>query len=193
MAEKFIIAHDMGTSADKAILVTIYGEIIDSVTEDYPLYHPQSGYAEQNPDDWWNAIGLTTRIVLQKNNIDPSDVVGITFSSQMQCIIPVSKEGTPLTRGMTWLDGRSADLMREKLWTPPRVMGYNIFRLIKFLRITGGSPGHTGKDQIGKILWLQKYQPEIVAQTYKFIDAKDYIIYRLYYKFSDFFGLYCFT
>ena len=71
MAEKYIISHDMGTSADKAILVTVYGEIIDSVTEDYPLFHPLPGFAEQNPEDWWKAVGLTTRIVMQKNNIMP--------------------------------------------------------------------------------------------------------------------------
>lgn len=183
MAKKFIIAHDMGTSADKAILVMTDGEIIDSVSEEYPLFHPHPGYAEQNPDDWWNAVGITTRLVLQKNTIDPDDIVGITFTSQMQCVIPISKEGLPLTRAMIWLDGRSADLIREKLWTPPRVLQYNVFRLIKFLRITGGSPGHTGKDQIGKIFWLQKHKPDIFAETHKFIDAKDYIIYRLTGKF----------
>jgi xylulokinase len=58
-------------------------------------------------------------------------------------------------------------------------MGYNIFNLIRFLTITGGSPGHTGKDQIGKILWMKKYEPEIFSKVYKFLDAKDFIIYKL--------------
>ncbi|MBN1351948.1 FGGY-family carbohydrate kinase [candidate division KSB1 bacterium] len=179
MADKYIIAHDMGTSADKAILVTIYGEIIDSVTEDYPLHHPQPGFAEQDPEDWWKSIGLTTRLVLQKNNVTAEDVVGITFSSQMQCIVPVVEDGTPLTRAMIWLDGRGAGVIEEELWTPPKIMGYNIFKLQKFLRITGGSPGHTGKEQIGKLLWLKKNLPDIYHNAYKFIDAKDFIIFRL--------------
>jgi xylulokinase len=179
MTEKYIISHDMGTSSDKAILITIYGEIVDSAKQYYPMYHPHPGYAEQDPYDWWNAVCNTTHSVIEKTGINPEDVVGMTFSSQMQNFIPVTDEGTPLTRSMTWLDGRAADIIRERLWTPPRILGYNIFHLLRFLIITGGSPGHTGKDQIGKIFWLQKYEPELFTKTYKFLDAKDFIIYQL--------------
>ena len=179
MAEKYIISHDMGTSSDKAILITIYGDIIDSAKQTYPIYHPHSGYAEQDPFDWWNAVCQTTRTVLKNSKVKPENVVGMTFSSQMQNLIPVSREGIPLMRSMTWLDGRSADIMREKLWTAPRILGYNIFHLPRFLIITGGSPGHTGKEQIGKMLWLQHHEPSIFAQTHKFLDAKDFIIYQL--------------
>lgn len=179
MSEKYIISHDLGTSSNKAILITIYGEIIDSANQNYPIYHPQPGYAEQDPLDWWHAICQTTRTVLTKTRINPKDVVGMTFSSQMQNLIPVTRDGVPLMRSMTWLDGRSTDIMRAKLWKPPRILGYNIFNLLRFLTITGGSPGQTGKDQIGKILWLQEHQPELFSNTSKFLDAKDFIIYQL--------------
>jgi len=179
MSEKYIISHDMGTSGDKAILVTVHGDIIDTATQHYPIYHPQPGYAEQDPFDWWNAVCSTTRSVIKKSGIAPQDIVGMTFASQMQNVIPISADGKPLMRSMTWLDGRSANIMREKLWTPPRILGYNVFHLLRFLRITGGCPGHTGKDQIGKILWLQTYEPEIFANTKNFLDAKDFIIYQL--------------
>lgn len=179
MADKYIISHDLGTSSDKAILVTIYGDIIDIAREPYPIYHPHPGHAEQEPEDWWQAVCKTTRRVLEKTGIKPSDVVGMTFSAQMQGLIPVNKACVPLTPAISWLDGRSASVMREKMWTPPRVLGYNIFKLLKFLKITGGSPGQAGKDQIGKILWLQKYKPDIFEKTYKYLDVKDYIIYKL--------------
>jgi len=179
VSEKFIISHDLGTSSDKAILITVYGKIIDYVKKDYPLYHPYPGFAEQEPMDLWNAVCETTNEVIQKSRVDPADIVGITFSSQMQGMIPIDSNGIPLTRSMTWLDGRGADLMQEKLWTFPRVQGYNIFRLLKFLHITGGTPSQTGKDQIGKLFWLQKNKTEIFNNTYKFLDVKDYIIFKL--------------
>ncbi len=179
MADKFIVAHDMGTSSDKAILVTIYGEIVGIAKENYPLYHPQPGFAEQDPADWWNAVCKTTRTVIKESKVKAQDVVGMTFSTQMQCMIAMSSAGIPLTPAFSWLDSRSADIMREELWKPPRVMGYNVFRILEFLRYTGGSPGQTGKDQIGKILWLRKYRPDIFAKAAKFIDAKDFIIYQL--------------
>ncbi len=179
MVEKYIISHDMGTSSDKAILITIYGDIIDSAKQNYPIYHPKPGYAEQDPFDWWNAVCQTTKTVLKSSKVKPENVAGMTFSSQMQNLIPVSREAVPLMRSMTWLDSRSADIMREQLWTPPRILGYNIFHLLRFLIITGGGPGHTGKDQIGKMLWLQHHEPSIFAQTHKFLDTKDFIIYQL--------------
>jgi xylulokinase len=179
MAEKYIIAHDMGTSSNKAILVTVYGDIIDLARQEYPLYHPHPNFAEQDPFDWWKAICGTTRQVLQQTGIKPENIVGMTFSTQMQGLIPISKNGNPLTPAISWLDGRSADIIREQLWTPPRIVGYNIFHLLRFLRITGGAPGHTGKDQIGRILWLKKYMPDIFARVYKFLDTKDFILYKL--------------
>jgi xylulokinase len=177
--KKYIMAYDMGTSGTKSILISLFGEIIGMAKETYPLHHPEPGFAEQDPADWWNAVCLTSKSVMKKTKLSPQDVVGITFSSLSQNLIPVTREGEPLYRGITWLDGRAADIMRKKLWTLPRVQGYNVFKLLKFLRITGGSPGQTGKDQIGKLLWLQEYEPQVFRNAYKFIDTKDFIIYHL--------------
>jgi xylulokinase len=179
MPNKYIVSHDMGTSSDKAVLVTVTGDIIETASRHYPMQHPLPGYAEADPLDWWKAVCETTREVVQKAGVNPSEVVGMTFSTLTQCLVPVDRKGNPLRPSMTWLDGRSADIMNEELWTPPRVKGFNIFRLLKFLRITGGAPGHTGKDQIGKILWLERHEPEVFAKTYKYLDAKDFIIYKL--------------
>jgi xylulokinase len=180
---KYIISHDMGTSSDKAALITIEGEIVDAAREYYPLQHPHPGWAEQNPLDWWNAVCTTTKSVLEKTGVSPDQVAGMTFSSQTQGLVAVDSSGMPIRPAMTWLDGRSADILRDILWTPPRVMRYNIFKLLRFLIITGGSPGHTGKDQIGKLLWLRHHEPEVFQKTAKFIDVKDYVLYRLTGRF----------
>lgn len=179
MANQFIIAHDLGTSANKAILITVHGTIIDFTKKEYPIDHPHPGHAEQNPSDWWDAICATTKAVMKKNKVKPDEIVGVTFSSQTQGLVPVDKSGAPLRPAFSWLDGRSADIMRKKLWTQPRVMGYNLFHMLRFLAITGGSPGHTGKDQIGKLLWLREYEPEIFNNAYKFLDVKDFVLHKL--------------
>ncbi len=179
MQDKFIISHDMGTGSDKAILVSVYGDILDSAKQSYPIHYPKPGYAEQDPYDYWQAVCNTTKTVLANTGIAPEKIVGITFSSQMQSLIAVDRRGEPLTPALSWLDGRSSEIIHKRLWTPPRIQGYNIFHLLRFLRITGGCPGHTGKDQIGKLLWLREYEPDIFNKTYKFIDAKDFILYRL--------------
>jgi len=115
MTDRYIIAHDMGTSGNKAVLVSIEGEIVDCIKESYPLYHPKPGYAEQDPLEWWEAVAKTTRDVLQNNSLKPEKIVGLTFSSQVQSLIPVDTTGKPLTPAMTWLDVRSADILHKNL------------------------------------------------------------------------------
>ena len=188
MEKKYILAHDMGTSSNKAMLVTVFGDIIDSTKKEYPLYVPQPGFAEQEPYDWWDAVCETSKNLIQKTGVKPEDIIGVTFSSQMQGLVLVSKEGKPLRRAISWVDSRAGDIMREDIWTFPRFQGYNIFRLIRFLRITGGAPGLSGKDIIGKILWLKKHEPEVIARTHKYLDPKDFIIYKMtgnYIKSTD--------
>ena len=79
---RFIIAHDLGTSADKAILVTVHGTIVDAVRKEYPIYHPAPGHAEQDPKDWWDAVCQTTQEVLRKTGVPKEEIVGMTFSCQ---------------------------------------------------------------------------------------------------------------
>lgn len=178
-SSQYIIAHDMGTSTNKAVLVSENGEIIDLVKKEYEVIYPKKGYAEQNPEDWWDAVATTTKQLIDQTSIDPDQIAAITFSTQMQGLLPVNREGEPLMNSMIWLDSRGSEVLNKLYPGPFKLMGYNIRRILKFLRITGGAPGLTGKDQIPKILWLRKFHPEIYADTYKFLDSKDYVLYKL--------------
>jgi xylulokinase len=62
--------------------------------------------------------------VVQKSVVDPSDIVGITFASQMQTLVAVDQNGEPVMPAISWLDTRAAEIMRQKFWTPPRVQGW---------------------------------------------------------------------
>ncbi|WP_455463408.1 xylulokinase [Candidatus Hodarchaeum mangrovi] len=179
MSGKKFLAYDLGTTATKAVIISNEIKFIDSEVEQYTTLFPKQGYAEHQPNDWWNTLISTTRRLLEKTQTDPSEFSAITFSSQMQGLLPVDKNGLPLMNCMIWLDARGSEVLK-KIWPWPRVMGYNPYRLfLKFLRITGGAPGLSGKDQIPKIIWLKKHHPEIYDQTYKFLDVKDYIIFKL--------------
>ncbi|MBU0712437.1 FGGY-family carbohydrate kinase [bacterium] len=188
METKYILSHDMGTSSNKAMLVTVFGDVVDTAKVEYPMEMPAPGFAEQDPQDWWNAICETSKELVRKTSVNLEDIVGVTFSSQMQGLVCVSREGKPLRKAISWVDSRAGDIMRKKIWTAPRVQGYNIFRLIKFLRITGGTPSLAGKDIIGKILWLKEHEPDLIEKTYKYLDPKDYIVYKMtgkYVKSTD--------
>ncbi len=174
----YILAHDMGTSANKAVLVRTDGTVVGTAWQGYAMHQPYRGWVEQNPEDWWQAICNTTRKVIADAGVNAESIAALTIASQVMTLVAMDAEGQPLRPAMSWLDTRSASVLRKSLWTAPRIMDYNVFKLMKFLHITGGVPGHTGKDQIAKILWLKHNEPQIFHRCHKFIDAKDYIIYR---------------
>jgi xylulokinase len=178
MKEKYILAHDVGTSGNKAILVRMNNTIVGSKTSEYCVHHPERGCAEQSPSDWWNAVVTTTRDLLDSTGTKPSDIVGLVFSAQMAGTLPVDDEGEALMPCMIWLDTRAAE-QAKKIWSGIiKVSGYSVFTLMRFLRITGGAPGLAGKDGISKMLWLKENEPDIYSKAFKFLDSKDYLLYK---------------
>ncbi len=165
----YVLAHDVGTGGNKASLVSIDGEILASAEKSYPVLYPQVNWAEQDPEQhWWNAIRETSRKVISKSKLSPRDVIALTFSTQMMGTIPVNRVGRPLMNCMTWMDSRAARQNKKIISNP--------IRMLRMLRITGGLP--SGKDIIGKILWVMEERPEVYEKTCKFLDCKDYLIFR---------------
>ncbi len=165
----YVLAHDVGTGGNKASLVDINGNIVSSAEKFYSVLYPQQGWAEQDPEEqWWSAIRDTTRDVLAKSRITPSEVIAMTFSTQMMGTIPVDVDGKPLMNCMTWLDTRAAKQNKEIISNP--------IKMLRMLRITGGIP--SGKDIIGKIVWVREERPQVFEKTHKFLDCKDYLIFK---------------
>ena len=103
--EQFLIAHDLGTSGDKATLFTTEGRQVRSYTASYDVHFFHGNYAEQDPENWWDAVCEATKAVLEGE--DASRVAAMSFSAQMQGCLPVDKHGRPLRDSMIWADMRA--------------------------------------------------------------------------------------
>ena len=105
--KSYIMAHDLGTSSDKAVLVDFEGNIVATAKEDYPTFYPQPAWVEQDPMDYWEKSCLASARIMIENNISPDDVKAVIFSTQAQGIIPVTETGDLLYNNITWVDGRA--------------------------------------------------------------------------------------
>jgi xylulokinase len=168
MGEKFIVSHDVGTGGSKAVLTDMAGSIIASSFEPYPVYHPHPQWAEQDPRDWWNAVTVSTQRVIKESKIKPNQVVGMGFATQMLGVLPVDSAGNPLRSAIIWMDGR-ADEQAARL-----VRRFGGSRVI--MTVAGAVP--SGKDVICKILWIKDKEPQIFADTHKFLDVTGYLVYK---------------
>jgi xylulokinase len=163
---QYLLAHDLGTSGDKATLFTTDGEMIQSETASYKTLYPQDNWAEQNPEDWWVAICEATRALIK--NIDPGSIEAVSFSGQMMGCLCVDQKGNPLRNSIIYCDSRGVQEAETLLKT---IEPEDFYQIV----------GHriSAVYSLEKLLWVKHNQPEIYKNTYKMLNAKDYIVYKL--------------
>lgn len=172
--KQYILAHDLGTSGNKATLFDEKGKLISSYVSPYDIHIFNGNWAEQDPQIWWDAVCKSTNEVVK--SIDRKSVVAISFSAQMMGCLCVDNKGKPLHNSLLYCDQRSK-LQEEELIE--KVGFENIFR------ITGHRPSCS--YSLTKLMWIRDNLPEVYKKTYKILQAKDYINFLLTGKFyTDF-------
>jgi xylulokinase len=175
----YILAIDLGTSGPKVALATAQGDILAWAFEDVPLLLLPGGGAEQRPADWWAAICRTARRVLDQGLAPVDEIAAVTASVHWSGTVAVGADGEALANAIIWMDTRGAPAIDRITDGPIKVEGYDLGKMLRWIRLTGGGPAHSGKDSLAHILYLKEAQPEIYRQTHKFLEPRDYINYRL--------------
>ena len=180
MGKKYVIAYDIGTTGVKTCLFEIENEIklIAAAMEGYNLYILPGGGAEQDPDEWWQAICNTTKTVFSKCDILPEQIEGISFCSQMQGLVLVDKDLRPVHRAFSYMDQRAKKQIKDGIAYGIKIAGANIFKLIPSLIITGAVSASV-KDPVWKYNWVKENEPENFKRVHKWLDVKEYIICRM--------------
>jgi xylulokinase len=166
--DQYIIAHDVGTSGNKAVLVSTDGRIHGKCSAPFLVHYPGACMAEQEPADWWKAIVETTRGLLQQTGVAPNQILCVTHCTQLLGILPMSAKTGALGRAIIWLDGR-ADVQAQRMMR--KFLGPRVFTSIV------GAP-MCGKDCIPKLLWLKDEEPDRYRSMDCFLDVNGYLIYR---------------
>ncbi len=165
---EYLLGIDIGTSGTKTVLFDTEGGVAASKTIEYPMQQPQNGWAEQNPNDWWNAVCGGIRAVLEKSGADAKAIRGIGLSGQMHSLVMLDENNQVLRPAILWCDQRTAAECEEI---------YQRVGKERYIEITA-NPALTGFTA-GKILWVRNHEPEIYAKCRHILLAKDYIRLRL--------------
>lgn len=160
----YLLGIDIGTSTTKAVLfdTNLSQTVAISSGHEYPIHKPQSNYAEQNPDDWWQATIAAVRDVMQQ--LGAVDIAGIGFSGQMHGTVLLNADKQVIHPAIIWADQRSSAEVTALL---------EPFADDEFANITGTHPavGFMGAT----LLWLKTHRPDIFADTKYVILPKDYV------------------
>ena len=164
----YLIGIDVGTSATKTVLFDEAGTVVASASQEYPLYQPKNGWAEQRPQDWRDAVLATVRTVVGQAAVIKEDIKGIGISGQMHGLVMLDEAGDVIRPSIIWCDQRTGEEVEDMLRLMP---------LERWIQITANPPltGWTA----AKILWVRKHEPENYARCRHILLPKDYIRYVL--------------
>ena len=104
---KYLMGVDIGTSGTKSIIADETGRVIASRTEEYPLYTPKPGWAEQRPEDWWDAVVKSVRAIIAKAALPANEIAGLSLSGQMHGLVALDKDMQVIRPAMLWCDQRT--------------------------------------------------------------------------------------
>lgn len=182
-AAPVVLAVDLGTSGMKLALVTAHGRVLGWDSQEVRLQLTPDGGAEQSPDEWWRAFLEVAARLLGRGLVPRSSVRAICCSTQGEGTVPVDRDGNALMNCILWMDMRGAPYLHKRLRGLINVGGTDVFKALRFIRLTGGMPSPTGKDPAAHMLLVRERFPEVYARTYKFLNVLDYLNLRLTGRF----------
>ena len=167
----YLLGYDIGSSSIKAALTDAEtGEIVEIVQ--YPememdIISPQAGWAEQEPDLWWENLCHATKKLLKKANVNADKIQSIGIAYQMHGLVAIDKEGKVLRPSIIWCDSRAVDI------------GNQAFKAIgeqKCLEHLLNSPGNFTAS---KLKWVKENEPNLYSKIHKIMLPGDYIAMKL--------------
>lgn len=168
-----LLGIDIGTSGTKTLLIDEAGKVIASATDTYPLSTPKPLWAEQSPEDWWQATVSTIRKVLKGSGVSPAEIKGIGLSGQMHGAVFLDENNQVIRPSILWCDQRTG---AECEWITETIGKDKVVELTSNPVLTGFTAG--------KIVWLRNNEPGNYAKTKKVLLPKDYIRFRLTGEFA---------
>ncbi|KAB2905668.1 MAG: hypothetical protein F9K27_02760 [Anaerolineae bacterium] len=169
MARQLLMGVDIGTQSSRVAFIDQRGYVVASASTEQELITPRPGWAEQDPEMWWQNTLQNIRKAMASGDVSGEEVVAIGVAGQMHATVPISTTGELLSHGvLLWCDKRSADLV-------DRMKAHSDCEIAMRLAANPPVPSWLGFH----IQWVKVHQPDIYAKTWKFLPSKDYITYRL--------------
>jgi xylulokinase len=175
----YVLAVDLGTGGPKVAVVGTSGRIAAHAAEPVALHLLEDGGAEQDPDEWWSAICAASRRALASAPVAAGSLIGVGCTSQWSGTVAVGAGGRPLMRAVIWMDSRGNRAIRRVAGGPVNLMGYDPRKLMRWVQVTGGAPGLSGKDPVAHILFIRDAFPDVHRDTVTFLEPVDYINLKL--------------
>ncbi|MHA7099278.1 xylulokinase [Roseivirga pacifica] len=165
------IGYDIGSSSIKAALINAddgrVKETVQFPDREMKIDSPEAGWAEQDPNLWWENVCMATGKLLEKSAVRASEVKGIGISYQMHGLVLVDKQYDVLRPSIIWCDSRAVQI------------GQDLFKQVGEEKSIAHMLNSPGNFTLSKLKWVKENQPEIYEKVHKFMLPGDYIALKL--------------
>ena len=168
---RYHLGYDIGSSSIKAALIDAETgkslAVLQQPEKEMNMKALQSGWAEQNPEDWFLHLANATKALLSKTGIAPNTIAGIGIAYQMHGLVVVDKDGNPLRDAIIWCDSRAVDI------------GNRAYSELGETYCQTQLLNAPGNFTASKLRWVKEEEPDLYDKIYKFMLPGDYIAYKL--------------
>lgn len=175
MGGELILSLDAGTQSVRALVFDPRGNLRYRARApiDPPYHSPQPGWAEQEPDTYWEALARACRL-LWEQGARPQSLAAVALTGQRATVVNLDRQGRPLRPAILWLDGRRAERFR-------RVGGR--WALLFALAGLRGTLAYLQAEAEANWLWAN--QPDVWERTAHYLLLSGYLTYRLTGRYVD--------
>ncbi len=165
----YVMGIDFGTESCRVGIFDLVGSPVAFAATTYKTTHPAPGWAEQSPDDWWEALIASTRLVMKRSGLQPHEIAGISYDATTMTVVAMDKNGDALRDAIMWMDVRATEQAARVINTNSTARRY-----------TGnGTLPPTAEWYPFKAAWLRENERETWDKTYRLLDAPDWLTYKL--------------
>lgn len=168
-AAPYLLGIDFGTESCRVGIVDAAGTVVAVASTSYPTHYPRQGWAEQDPDEWWQAMVASTRRAMSTSGLRPRDIAGISFDATSATLVALDANRQPLRRAIMWMDLRATEQATRFADVTSPARRYN----------GGGEKPATAEWYPFKAAWLKENEPETYRRARWLLDAPDWLGLKL--------------
>lgn len=163
----YFIGVDGGTEGLRAGVFDARGNPLAFASTAYPTRFPRPSWSEQDPADWWQALGQSVRKAVVEARVSPKDIAAIGLDTTCCSVVALDAKGDPVRPALIWMDVRSAEQARRIAACGDEA-----------LRVNGYGPV-SAEWMAPKSLWLKEHEPQNFAAARYICEYQDYLNHKL--------------
>ena len=168
-----LLGIDVGTTAAKASLFDLRGQLVASAASEYPTQYLADNAVEQDPEDWWNAVCQSVRSLFEESKDRSNRIAAIGVSAQAPTLLAVDQSGVPVRPALIWMDRRSGQQSQDLS---------ERFGFENIVQRTGNRPDPF--FVASKLRWMSEHESSLIKKSRWFLQINGFINHRLTGEFS---------